>query len=57
MTQDKQIQAIALCVQAINEIYKPHIDNKIDLLRENKDVNIPTLDDLLGQLLTILEDN
>ena len=56
MTQNEQIQAITLCTQAINEIYKPHIDNKIDLLRQNEDVNISVLDDLLGQILTVLED-
>ena len=40
MTQAKQIQAITLCTQAINEIYKPHVDNTLDELREKEDVNI-----------------
>ena len=56
MTQAKQIQAITLCTQAINEIYKPHVDNTLDELREKEDVNISSLDELLHTLLTILEE-
>ena len=56
MTQTKQIQAITLCMQAINEIYKPHIDNRPDQLKGKEDVNISSLDVLLHELLNILEE-
>jgi len=56
MIQTKQIQAISLCMQAIDEIYKPHIDNKPDQLRKKEDVNVSSLDELLHELLNILEE-
>jgi len=56
MTQIEQIQAISLCMQAIDEIYKPHVDNRPDQLRGKEDVNVSSLDELLHELLNILEE-